>query len=194
VKRVVFLSSQGAQVPAGTGPIAGLHAQEARLQKLGLDVLILRPGYFLENHASTLGLIKHQGINGGAIKADLPMAMIASRDIAEAAAAALVARDFQGFVVRDLLGERDLTFAEVTRVLGERIGKPGLPYVEFPYEGFKGALLQAGLSENMADAYVEMSDGFNTGLIPATRRTPANTTRTSIEEFAGELAAAYAAS
>ena len=53
VKRVVFLSSVGADLPAGTGPIAGLHAQEERLRKLGVAVLLLRPGYFFENlHAS----------------------------------------------------------------------------------------------------------------------------------------------
>src|SRR3954470_20298001 len=58
VKRVVFLSSQGGDVPSGTGPIAGLHAQEERLRALGVDLLILRPGYFLENLYANVPLIK----------------------------------------------------------------------------------------------------------------------------------------
>jgi uncharacterized protein YbjT (DUF2867 family) len=49
VRYVVFLSSIGADPSAGTGPIAGLHAQEERLRKLpDVDSLILRPAWFFE--------------------------------------------------------------------------------------------------------------------------------------------------
>jgi uncharacterized protein YbjT (DUF2867 family) len=191
VQRVVFLSSQGGDLPSGTGPIAGLHAQEERLRALGMDLLILRPGYFLENLYANIPLIKGQGINGGAIAPDLRMAMIHTRDIADAAAAALLGRDFKAVVVRDLLGERDLTMAEVTRVLGSRIGRPDLAYVQFPYEGFRQALVQAGLSADVAAGYAEMSEAFNTGRIKPAPRTPANTTPTSVEAFAEEFARAY---
>lgn len=62
--------------------------------------------------------------------------MIATRDIADVAARALRQRDWRGVVVRELLGERDLTFAEATRIIGARIGKPDLSYVQFPYADF----------------------------------------------------------
>jgi uncharacterized protein YbjT (DUF2867 family) len=55
VKRVVFLSSIGADKASGTGPIAGLHAQEERLRGLGVDTLSLRAGYFFENLFASLG-------------------------------------------------------------------------------------------------------------------------------------------
>ena len=32
-----------------------------------------------------------------------------------------------------MLGPRDLSYAEATSILGERIGKPDLEYVHFPY-------------------------------------------------------------
>jgi uncharacterized protein YbjT (DUF2867 family) len=68
VRYVVFLSSVGADLPEGTGPIAGLHAQEERLRKLPeVNVLILRPASFFANFYAILGLIKHQGINGDAV-------------------------------------------------------------------------------------------------------------------------------
>src|SRR5437764_7691021 len=45
VKTIISLSSIGALLPEGTGPIAGLHDQEERLKKLaGVNVLHLRPG------------------------------------------------------------------------------------------------------------------------------------------------------
>jgi uncharacterized protein YbjT (DUF2867 family) len=194
VKRVVFLSSVGADLPAGTGPIVGLHAQEERLRGLGVDLLLLRPGYFFENLYASLPLIRHQGINGSAIAPEVKLSMIATRDIGAAAAAALAAKDFSGVQVRNLLGPRDYTMVEVTRILGAKVGKPDLAYVQFPYEAFGAALEQAGLTKDMARLYVEMSRAFNAGTVkPVGGRTPESTTPTPFESFAGELAAAYGA-
>jgi uncharacterized protein YbjT (DUF2867 family) len=189
VGRVVFLSSVGADQPAGTGPIAGLHRQEGRLRSLeGVDVLALRPGFFFENHLETLGLIKHQGINGSAIAPDTSLPMIATMDIAEAAAEALMAPDFSGFVVRELLGPRDLTMAEANGIIGDAIGIPELPYVQFPYEDFEAALAQMGISASIAALYSEMARAFNDGLVRSLEgRLAANTTPTSLETFAAEV-------
>jgi uncharacterized protein YbjT (DUF2867 family) len=195
LRHVVFLSSVGADLAEGTGPIAGLHAQEERLRRLtGVSVLILRPAYFFENFFDTLGLIKQQGINGGPIAADLPFPMIATRDIADVAARALRERDWRGVVVRELLGERDLTFAEATRIIGARIGKPDLPYVQFPYPDFTASLVQMGISPNVAGHYAEMARAINDGRVKSREgRRPENTTPTSFEAFADTLARAYQA-
>ena len=195
VRYVVALSSLGADLSEGTGVIAGLHAQEERLKRLeGTNVLLLRPVSFFENFYDTLGLIKQQGINGDSVAPDLAVPMIATRDIADVAAKALKARDWKGVVVRELLGPRDLSYAEATRILGERIGKPDLQYVQFSYADEARALVQAGLSESFAGLYVEMTRAFNEGTVkPREGRTPENTTPTRFEDFAGELARAYAA-
>jgi uncharacterized protein YbjT (DUF2867 family) len=193
VRYVVFLSSLGADLEGGTGPIAGLHAQEERLKQLeGTNVLLLRPASFFENFYATLGLIKHQGINGGAIVPDLAVPMIATRDIADVAAKALQTRDWKGAVVRELLGPRELTYAEATRILGERIGKPDLKYVHFSYADMAKALVQMGFSENVAGLYVEMTRAINEGKIKSRAgRRPESTTPTRFEDFVGELARAY---
>ena len=137
-------------------------------------------------------MIKQQGDNGGAAAADLQMPMIATRDIAEVAAQALKARNWNGFVIRELLGQRDLTHAEATRILGARIGKPDLQYVQFPYADFAASLVQMGLSENIANLYVEMCRSINDGRIESLEgRRPGNTTPTRFEEFADGLARAY---
>jgi len=195
VRHVVFLSSLGAEQSTGTGPIVGLHLIENRLREMpGLNVLLLRAGYFFENHFGSLGLIKQQGINGGAIAPDVPIAQIATRDIADAAASALLERDFSGVVVRELLGPRDLPMAEATRILGAKIGKPDLKYVQFPYDAFAGALLQIGFSANIAGLFAEMSGAINAGRVRSLEgRNGRNTTRTTFEAFADTLAAAYKA-
>ena len=193
VRYVVFLSSIGADLPEGTGPIAGLHAHEERLRRhRDVNVLILRPASFFENFYAVLGLIKHQGINGGAVAPDLLIPMIATRDIAEVAVRALKARDWTGVVVRELLGPRDLTYEEATRIIGAHIGKPDLQYVQFPYADFASSLVQMGISQNMAGLYAEMARAFNERRVkPREGRRPENTTPTRLEDFAEDLARAY---
>src|SRR5437867_12780826 len=133
---MVFLSSLGGDLPGGTGPITGLHDLEERFKTLGVDLLVLRPGYFFENFYGLLGLIKQQGINGGALEPDVPLAMTATQDIGAAAADELSRSEFRGTSVRELLGPRDYTMAETTRILGEKIGRPDLKYVRFPDSDF----------------------------------------------------------
>jgi uncharacterized protein YbjT (DUF2867 family) len=194
VRYVVALSSIGADVSEGTGVIAGLHAQEERLKKLkGINVLLLRPVSFFENFYHSLDLIRQEGFNGDSVEPDLAVPMVSTRDIAGAAAYALKTRDWEGVVIRELLGPRDISYSEATHIIGERIGKPDLRYIQFSYDDQARALVQAGLSESFASLYVEMTRAFNEGTVKA-RRTPENSTRTSFEEFASELALAYHAS
>jgi uncharacterized protein YbjT (DUF2867 family) len=193
VKRVVYLSSQGADLPSGTGPIVGLHRGEERLKALpGLDVLFLRPGYFYENHFGALGLVKQQGINGGAFAPNTPICTIAARDIGEAAASALTRRDFSGSSVRELFGPRDLSMAEATSILGGKIGKPDLKYIQFPDQGFVEGMKSAGFSEALALLFAEMAHAFDEGKIKTQqKRTPANTGATSFDDFAETWSQTY---
>jgi uncharacterized protein YbjT (DUF2867 family) len=189
VGHVVFVSSLGADVPEGTGLTEALHAHEVRMHTLaGVNVLILRNGWFFENFFGTLGLIKHEGINGGAIAGNLPIPMIAARDISEVVAVALRERDFEGIGVRELLGERDLTFTEATRIIGGRIGLPNLQYVQVPYDNYTETLVQSGFSHDAAKLFSEMSRAFNEGRMkPKETRGVANTTATQFETFVDEV-------
>ncbi len=194
VKYVVNLSSIGAELPDGTGPIKGLYDQEQRLNKLeNVNILHLRPANYMENLLVNIHLIRTNGIMGGAIRGNLKMAMIATKDVAEAAVEALVKRIFPAKSVKDLLGQRDLTMEEAAAIIGKKIGKPDLRYVTFSYDDALRGMVAAGISENVSGLFVEMSKGLNDGLFGVTRvgRTPDNTTRTSIAEFAEYFAKEY---
>jgi uncharacterized protein YbjT (DUF2867 family) len=194
VKYVVNLSSIGAELSDGNGPIKGLHDQEQRLNTIeNVNILHLRPANFMENLFMNIDLIKGKGIMGGPIRGALKMAMIATRDIAKIAADYLVKRDFYGKSTKELLGQRDLTMEEAAKVIGWKIGKPDLPYVTFSYEDAYNGMVAAGLSGDLSRLYVEMSKGLNDGLfgIGKVRRTPENTTGTSIEEFADYFTQVY---
>ena len=193
VQRVVSLSSLGAELPEGTGPIAGLYDLEGRLNALdGVAVLHLRPAYFMENWLLQIETIKRMHVAGSPIKEDLEMPMIAIRDIAAFAAERLLKGDFEGHSVRELHGQRDLTHEQAARVLGRAIGRDNLPYVEFAYEDYAKGMRDAGLSADVARGIAEMYHAMNEGAIhPNEPRSPENTTPTSIEDFAPVFAAVY---
>jgi hypothetical protein len=101
-------------------------------------------------------------------------------------------RDFTDKSVRDLLGQRDVSMNEAIAVIGRKIGKPDLKYVQFPYEDAEKGLLQAGLSADVSRLFIEMSRALNEGVFAVNRpRTKENTTGTSIEEFADAFAKIY---
>lgn len=193
VKYAVSLSSQGAHLESGTGVVLGLHKMEKILDEVdGLNTLHLRPAYFMENSLGMVSLIKQAGIMGSPVRADLEFPVIATKDIADYAAKRLMALDFQGHNVQDLLGSRDVTYTEMAKVYGEAIGKPDLQYMEFPYEDFGKAFMDAmGASRNVADNMNELIKAMNEGNIVVSQRDGESSTPTSIEDFAATFAHVY---
>lgn len=196
VQHVVFLSSIGAQHNSGTGPIVGLREQETRLGRLkDVNLLCLRPGWFMENLYLSVSMIRGMGAIGTPIAGDAPLAMIAARDIGRYAAERLLELDFEGASTRELLGARDVTLQEAAAVIGAAIGKKDLSYKQLSFEEFEPAALGLGMSSGTVSAFTEMYRAFNEGLIvPEEERSAENTTPTTIEEFAEVFAGVYAGS
>lgn len=189
VGSVVALSSVGAEVAEGTSVITSLHEQERRLRALeDTDVLFLRPGVFYETFYGSLDFIAAAGFMGDVLEPDVAIPMVASRDVAAFAAEALRRGRHRGKQVQELLGPRDLTYAEVAAILGERIGKPGLTYTRVPAAEMLGILVEAGCSPDFAARIIAMGEALNDGTIRPVGRREAALTPTAFEEFAAGMA------
>ena len=188
VEYAVVLSSVGADKAEKTGPVLGLHSLEQKLNGVAaLKAVYLRAGYFMENLLAQVGIIQNFGVTGGPLRSDLKLAMIATQDIGAVAAEALLKLGFKGKQARELLGQRDLTYLEVASVIGKAISRPGLGYIQLGPAQLKPALTQMGMSSNMADLLLEMSEALNSGYMRALEpRSALNTTPTSIESFVAE--------
>ena len=194
LRYAVHLSSYGAQVAEGAGPVSGLHSSEQKLNAIeGLNVLHLRAAYFMENNLAAIGMIHGMGIFGNALLPDLKIPMAATRDVGDYAGERLLNLDFSGIQTRELLGERDISMTEATAVIARGIGKPDLRYVQFPYDQVQQALTQLGVPPKGAAMYIEMYKAINAGvLVPLEPRSEENTSPTSIEQFVEDVfAAAY---
>ncbi|MGZ3945463.1 MAG: NAD(P)H-binding protein [Mucilaginibacter sp.] len=192
VKKVVELSSIGAHMATGCGPVSGIHFVEMELDKLeGADVKYLRPGYFYTNLLANIGMIKHGGIFGNNLGAETKVVMTHPDDIAEVAAEELLKLDFKGKSVRYIASD-ERTNKEIAAVLGNAIGKPELPYIEFTDEQNLTGAIQAGLPEELASNYVEMGSAIRNGeMFSEYRKYPVEFGKTKLEDFAKEFAAAY---
>jgi uncharacterized protein YbjT (DUF2867 family) len=185
VSHVVALSAVGVDQENVVGPPAGLREYEEQLFELeDINILVLRSAFYMDYLLANLPLIQSQKINGSAINGDLKFPMIATQDVAREAAERLVRRDFTGHQAKLLLGPEDVSMREATHALGSLLGLPELPYVEFPPEGVKDALVGAGMSEEAASLIVDMQLPLNEGRpFEGVRRTPESTTPARLEEF-----------
>jgi uncharacterized protein YbjT (DUF2867 family) len=162
VDHAVMLSSIGADLPEGTGPVRWLHHLENRLRRTGVRLTALRPPHFQEKVETVLPAALDGGIYPvfGA-DADVRTPMIATRDIGKAAAAALLAPPPAGETV-DLLPP-EYTEREVAERLAAVLGTP-LQVVTIPKAGWIDAMLHAGLPLPFAQELAALYDAEQRGL------------------------------
>jgi uncharacterized protein YbjT (DUF2867 family) len=189
VKTVVNLSSIGAHVPSGTGPIAGLYRQEQRLNALaGVDVLHLRPGYFFENHLLAIGTIQAIGAYADMTAPDAALPMVATADIAQVVARELGTPSGTGKRVLHLRAPRLYTMRESTALLGAAIGNPALAYLQAEPAQAKAAMMQHGFSASGAAMFEEMSAAVSAGRLDGEHeKGPTEVAPTTLELFAASV-------
>ncbi len=194
IRYVVNLSSVGAHMADGCGPVSGLYRVEQTLNELsGTHILHLRPGFFYTNFLSSLGMIKSLGFMGGnyggtAVK----MAMVEPSDIARVAAEELLSLSFSGHSVKYVASD-EKTIQETVKILGSAIGKPDLRWVVFSDEEALQGMLQAGLPAEIARNYAEMQHSIATGEMYADyfHHHPVRLQQTKLDDFGRVFAAAY---
>ncbi|MGC5743190.1 NAD(P)H-binding protein [Chryseobacterium sp. NFX27] len=189
VKRLVMLSSVGADSPVENGPIKGLHHIEKLYNELeSTSVTLLRAGYFYINFFNDIPLIKNAGIIGGNYPENIDIPLVHPTDIAKAAAEELV-KNTAGKNIRYVVSDSRPP-ADFAKVLGTAVGNPELPWVEFTDEQSFEGMVQAGLPHEMAELYVEMGKGMRTGVVQKDfieQGSPVNGS-VSLEDFAREFA------
>jgi uncharacterized protein YbjT (DUF2867 family) len=163
LKNLVFLSSVGAQHPAGTGPVVALNRAEKALKGITPSLTFLRPAYFLENWASAFMSVLETGELRFFGQTHLKFPQVCAHDVGEAAAAALVAAA-PGTNVIELAGKENWSPEEVAAVVHALLETP-VKAVSVPVEQAKDALQAAGLNENQATLYAELYQGIARGHI-----------------------------
>ena len=196
VKNIVNLSSIGAHMPDGCGPVSGLFYVEKAMNGLkGVNVIHLRAGFFFQNFLGNIGMIKNMGIIGGNYGNETTLTLVHTDDIADAAAEELLGLSFKGKSIRYVVSDEKTT-NEVAAILGNAIGKPELPWINFKDEDTLAGMLQAGLPEEIAKNYTEMGAAMRSGEMASEYNSNKPTVfgKTKLEAFAPVFAAIYSQS
>jgi uncharacterized protein YbjT (DUF2867 family) len=187
IPRVVNLSSVGAHLDSGIGPISGLHDVEGLLDAVAINISHLRPGFFFENLLWQLDSIRKWGRISLPVSGSHKYPMIASRDIGRVAAARLASRGWIGHFVGELHGPADLSFDETAHILSKALGRQ-IEFVRCDPQEARQAMLENAISENAADLMLEMYEAFDTGKLRTNEtRSARTTTPTTLEEFARDV-------
>jgi uncharacterized protein YbjT (DUF2867 family) len=191
VTKVVNLSSIGAHLEDGTGPVTGIHRVEEIYNKLdGVAIKHLRPGFFYTNFYANVDMIKHANIIGSNFGADTTMVLVHPNDIAAVVAEELQS-DFTGKSVRYIASD-EKTAGEVAKALGTAIGKPELPWIEFTDADNIAGAIGAGLPEEIATNYTEMGTSVRSGkMFEDYFKNKPVLGKTKLEDFAKEFAANF---
>lgn len=196
IKNVVLLSSIGAHLGNGSGPVDGLADLEKKLSSLeNVNLKLLRPSYFFYNLFALIPMIKNANIIGGNfMDGKEKLVLTHTNDIAEVLAEELLSLNFAGHSIRYIASD-ERTTEDIAKVLGSAIGKSTLPWVTFTDEQSLNGMLQAGLPETIAKGYTALGTALRTGRSQEDywKHKPA-LGKTRLEDFAKEFATAFNAS
>jgi uncharacterized protein YbjT (DUF2867 family) len=161
VPKVVLLSSIGAHLQEGTGPILKLRAMEQLFFDLPVSCASIRAAWFMENFAGVIENVRKSGVLPSFLDRTIPM--VATRDIGKLAAG-LLQGSWKGIRIIELEGPRRYSPNDVAAafeaVLGRKVVAQAVDRNEWAsiYQDW-------GLSPKSAKAMTEMIDGFNRGWI-----------------------------
>lgn len=194
VKNVVQLSSIGAHMRHGAGPIDGLAYLEEKLNQLSnTNIKMLRPSYFFYNFFNMIPLIKNANIMGSNFgNTDEKLVLVHTSDIAEVVSYHLLNLNFTGASIQYIASD-ECSVSDIATALSNAANKPNTPWITFSDADNLNGMLQAGLSETIASGYVQMGKSIREGLIQADywQNKPTHLGKIKLVDFAKEFAAAY---
>ena len=142
---------------------------------------------FMENILASLPSLVQENCIYQTIPAQKPLAMVATRDIANVAAGFLLDPHWSGHRLVGVHGPEDLTWERAVMILSAELGRT-IRYVQIPLDQMRQGLSEAGLPEFKADLYVELFQAIGEGrLDPAEPRTAETTTTTTLAQFATQV-------
>lgn len=192
VKKVIHLSSIGADMEKGNGILLFHHRVEGILNELPADVAIkfMRPVGFFTNMYSFINTIKNTGAIISNYGGDKKEPWVHPVDIA-ATIAAEMETPFAGREIRYIASD-ELSPNEIAAALGAAIGHPDLQWKVIPDEALLHKWLEIGFNRQVAEGFIEMQASQGSGrLYEDYYRHQPVLGKVKLADFAKDFAAAF---
>ncbi|WP_121704553.1 NAD(P)H-binding protein [Streptomyces sp. E5N298] len=184
VGHVVGVSALGRGTPVAgrAGLVTASLAVDDLIGETGVSYRALANPSFFENLLEEADSIREHGCFTDVLDADRKAPLVAVADIAAVAAGLLLDRSWTGTGSVPVLGPRDLSPADLARIMTERLGRP-VRYERQAYDDLRSALVGHGLDKEFVDGIVDMKRAKDDGLDAGVTRTPETATPTTFEEW-----------
>lgn len=180
IRRIVGLSSGGAQHPSGTGNLEQSYMLEHAFKEMPVEQTFIRPAYYFSNWLGYWDTARDYGVLPTFFPVDFKVQMIAPSDVA-AFAAQLMTTDkpYKPFYE---IGEKWYSPAEVASVLGHRLQRK-VEAQQILREQWEDTLLQVGFSADAAGNLIKMTEAVLDGRTRSENPSEVISMSTSLDAF-----------
>ncbi|MFG2141518.1 NmrA family NAD(P)-binding protein [Streptomyces sp. NPDC048650] len=176
IKHVVGVTSLGRAYGKHAGLLSPAFAMDDMIESTGVNYRALAMPFFMENLLNQVEAIKTQGMFFMANTAERPLATVATRDIAAAAANLLLDPSWTGQGTVPVIGDT-LSPNAMAQDLSEVLERP-VAFQQVDEQAYKATMMQYGMSDAWAQGLVDMATAQNDGIYDAEQQaltTPAPT-------------------
>ncbi|MFI9503859.1 NAD(P)H-binding protein [Nocardia sp. NPDC052566] len=179
---------RGTPVEADAGYVTASLAMDDLIAGTGVAFRALANPTFMDNLLWQLASIRDEGVFTDTVAADHAAPVVATRDIAAAAAALLLDRSWTGTGEVPILGPADLSPNDMAHIMSEELGRP-VRYERHSLDDLRAALAARGFSDPIAQAHVDMMRAKDNGLDAGRPRAPRSAGATTFRQWCATVLA-----
>lgn len=184
IKKVVLLSAIGAGAKEHLGTVSYVGDMEQAFDDLkGVDVLALRPGYFMENFLAQKELILNIGVFNFPYDPEHDIPFVSTDDIGDTAAKYLTDQSWSGHWKLHLMGKENLTMTQIEKLFSQALNR-NVRYEQVPIDHFRELFRSFQANETVIEEMVELFEALgDPNGVYALPRTFEATNKTSFDQF-----------
>ncbi|UPK68692.1 NAD(P)H-binding protein [Chitinophaga filiformis] len=182
IKKVVGLSSIGAQYETGTGNLVMSYLLEHAFTGMPLKQLFVRPAYYFSNWMMYLGTVIDNGTLPTFFPPELSIPMVSPEEVATFVANVIQKEEEDGKIF-ELTGPAAYSSNDVAKAFSDALGKE-VKAVQIPKEQWESTLREIGFSPDAIRNFIEMTDAVISGkAMPEKKNTVQVKLKTTLKDY-----------
>lgn len=161
IKKVVGLSSIGAQYESGTGNLVMSYLLEHAFTAMPVKQVFVRPAYYFSNWLMYMDTVRETGVLPTFFPVDLSIPMVAPEEVAAFTAGVIHKEDEDG-VIYELTGPASYSSNDVAKAFTAALGKE-VKAVQIPRADWENTLRGIGFTTDAIRNFVEMTQAVISG-------------------------------
>jgi uncharacterized protein YbjT (DUF2867 family) len=155
IKKIVGLSSMGAQIETNSGSLKMSHMLEHNFNELTVQKIFVRPAYYYSNWMESLSAIQEEGVLPTFFPVDLKIPMVSPLDIAKFLAD-LMSDPVKDEPIFEIEGPAWYSSKDIANTFGKVLNRSVVPQ-EIPREDWWKTMKEFGFTDDVTKNFIEMT-------------------------------------